>query len=235
MKKIFALAAVMTMVTGCAVTREGVRVGAGAPPSQSEVDKIRSQVQQNAQSAAAKKVVAGALASEMKAGVIVVGEAGPLRKLDEAARRESYKSYVATAGQWHPGQAPVLSEADFVTQIAGWSTMQTFSIPGVMKLTQPALVRADDIIAIGFASTAASFLIGTTGDLVGAQSNADGMLIIDKILCKDSAPDYRACAREFAKGRFDINGGQELDRDMKPKSGGVRIDPSSYKVIPVAG
>lgn len=237
MKKIL-MVAMMVALAGCAVTREGVRVGGGGAGSgasaESQIDKARTQAEQNARSSVAKEAASDALTAELKTGVIVVGEAGPLRKLSESDRKAFYKDYVKMSEMWHPGKPASLSEAQFVAMAGGWSTMETFSIPGLVKMTLPALVHVSDIDSIGFASTMGAFLAGTTGDLVAAESNADGALVITQVLCSDKSPDYRACAKQYEKGRFDIMGGRELDRHAKPKEGGVRIDVKTYKVIPAA-
>jgi hypothetical protein len=76
-----------------------------------------------------------------------------------------------------------------------------------------------------FASAAGSFLIGTTGDLVAAKLDVDGLLWLDRILCKDDSA-YHACAGDYERGIFDENTGRELDRDrtLKPNGRAVSID-----------
>jgi len=234
MKKVL-LVAMMVTLAGCAVTREGVRVGGAPGASESGIEKAREQAVQNARTGAVKAAVSEALTPDQKVGIIVVGEAGPLRKLDVSARREFYKNYVKMSEMWHPGTPASMNEEAFVAMVGGWSTMETFSIPGVMKQTLPAMVRASDTETIGFASTMGSFLTGATGDLVAAESNADGALVITTVLCKDKSSDYRACAKQYAKGRYDLTGGRELDRNAKAKENGVRIDVKTYKVLSTGG
>lgn len=231
MYKGFAILAACLALTACSTTQDGVKIGFGHSPSTSDIGKIRDQVEQNAQSATAKEVVAGALAGKTKAGITMVGSVGPLRKVDGDARHRFYASYTADAMKWHPGGKPDLSEQSFVSTVAGWTSVETFGIPGVMNIRQTTLVKDADVGNIGFPSTLGSALGGMTGDLVVAKSNSDGVFIIEGVLCKDSAADYRDCAHKYEKGRFDMVTGRELDRDMKPKAGGVRIDPVTYKVI----
>ncbi|WP_230371246.1 hypothetical protein [Paludibacterium denitrificans] len=61
------------------------------------------------------------------------------------------------------------------------------------------------------------------------RSNADGVLILDRVLCQDKDPEYRTCAKQFERGRFDATTGQELD-GFKPKTNGVQIDVATYKL-----
>ena len=105
-------------------------------------------------------------------------------------------------------------------------------MPGLFNLRAPVVVRNADLDTIGFASTAGSMLLGTTGDLVAAKSNLDGLVLIDRVLCKDSVTDYRDCAAQYQRGRFDLSSGAELDRSMKPKEDGVHIDTTTFKVLP---
>jgi hypothetical protein len=78
-----------------------------------------------------------------------------------------------------------------------------------------------------FASAAASFVFGANGDLVAARSDREGLLWIDRVLCKADR-SYEACAQKYALGVFDENTGRELGRDYKPKADGEWVDISSY-------
>jgi hypothetical protein len=78
-----------------------------------------------------------------------------------------------------------------------------------------------------FASAAASFVVGASGDLVAARTDRDGLLWIDRVLCKADRA-YPTCAEKYAIGVFDQNTGRELERDFKPKADGEWVDVSSY-------
>jgi len=216
-------------LSGCAITRDGVQLGGG--PSASDVQNARNQLVKNAESTTAKKVAEGVLTSEAKAGVLVVGNVGPLRELDEQEHHKLYKSYSEAAAIWHPEKPTVLSESEFVANYGGWTSVETFSIPGLIHRRTKALVLKRDVDTVSFASTFGSVMVGTTGDLVGVRANDDGLGVIDKLLCKESEADYRTCASQFERGRFDQSSGLELDQDFKPKSNGVQIDTITYKVI----
>lgn len=221
------LLAVSSALAGCAVTRDGVRVGTGGAPSQGQADQVRAQLESSAKTHAAKAAAEGALDGDIKPGVIMVGTLGPLREADEETLRKGYKKgYLKGAEMWHPGKPPALSEDDFVAQVRGWTTVETFSIPGVMNSRHPALVprRFDG----DFASTFGSFMLGTTGDLVVAKTNDDAAYLLTQVLCKGDAPAYRDCAAKYERGRFDANTGDELGSDMKPKNNGVAINTGDY-------
>lgn len=171
----------------------------------------------------------------VQGGVLIVGTTGPLRTLNEAERGEFYRSYVAVAsaagaaspGDASPGASAVLTAAEFKEKIAGWASIQTFSIPLVMNLRYRVLVPATAAQDTHFASAAASFLFGASGDLVAARSDHDGLLWLDRVLCKADR-SYEACAQKYAIGVFDENSGRELARDYKPKPDGEWVDISSY-------
>ena len=165
-------------------------------------------------------------------GVLIVGTTGPLRALNDTERDEVYRGYVAAASESHPaeqspGESPILSAAEFKEKIAGWASIQTFSIPLVMNLRYRVLVPTSVAQNTQFASAAVSFVFGAGGDLVAARGDRDGLLWIDRVLCKADRT-YEACAQKYAVGVFDENTGRELGRDYKPKPDGEWVDISSY-------
>jgi hypothetical protein len=160
-------------------------------------------------------------------GVLIVGTTGPLRTLNDTERNEFYRNYIAAASRSHPGEQPVLTAVEFEEKIAGWASIQTFSIPLVMNLRYRVLVPTSVAQDTHFASAAASFVFGASGDLVAARGDRDGLLWIDRVLCKADR-SYDACAQKYAIGVFDENTGRELDRDYKPKADGEWVDISSY-------
>ncbi len=70
-------------------------------------------------------------------------------------------------------------------------------------------------------------MFGASGDLVAARSDRDGLLWIDRVLCKADR-SYEACAQKYTIGVFDENTGRELSRDGQPKADGEWVDISSY-------
>jgi hypothetical protein len=189
----------------------------------------------------------------VQGGVLIVGTTGPLRPLNDMQRGEFYRSYLAAASASHPreaspGEAPhsgevanggaahgeaspdesaVLTAAQFQAKIAGWASIQTFSIPLVMNLRYRVLVPATVAQDTHFASAAASFVFGASGDLVAARTDPAGLLWIDRVLCKADR-SYEACAEKYAIGVFDENTGRELARNFAPKPDGEWVDISSY-------
>jgi hypothetical protein len=173
----------------------------------------------------------------VQGGILIVGTTGPLRTLNDAERDESYRGYVTVASQLHPGDASpgdaspgaahVLTAAEFKEKIAGWASVQISSVPLVMNLRYRALVPLSVTQNTQFASAAASFVFGAGGDLVAARSDREGLLWIDRVLCKADR-SYEACTQKYALGVFDENTGRELGRDYRPKPDGEWVDSSSY-------
>lgn len=152
-------------------------------------------------------------------GVMVVGDVGAMNALDGKQLRAVHKAF-AKGG----------SADDFAASMGGVTSIETLGLAGFVRLERPAAVRVADMDAVGFASSAGA-LFGTSGDLVAARANDDGVLVLDKVLCKDKAPDFKACAARYARGHFDL-AGAELDGDLQPKRGGQRIDPVTYAALP---
>lgn len=160
-------------------------------------------------------------------GVLIVGTTGPLRSLDEKQRDDSYRAYVGYESQALPGEPPSLGPAQFQQKLAGWASIQTFGIPLVGNVRYRVLVPASAAHDARFASAAGSFLFGATGDLVAARSDRDGLLWIDRVLCK-ADHTFDSCADKYQSGVFDDETGRELGRDRRPKAHGGAIDVSSY-------
>jgi hypothetical protein len=206
------------LVCDCAVSGDGIGL-ASRPADPAQIAKLHDQLEQNA--AGEPKDAA------VQPGIIVVGTTGPFRALADAQRDEFYRAYLEFAARWHPGEPAALSADAFKERLAGWATIQTFGMPLVVNRRTRVLVPAALANDTRFASTAGSFMFGTTGDLVAAKGDRDGLLWIDQVLCK-SGHGFEACAEKYQAGVYDENTGQELGGDRKPKSNGDRIDIASY-------
>ena len=236
-----AVVAASISISGCSVYsalksnpgQDGDKIGGGGPSSTADVQKLRDQLAQNARSSTAKALAQQALDGDAKAGVLVIGNVGSLRTLDEKDRITFYqKSYVPTAEKWHPGQKPALSQAEFTSDFVGYTNIVTWSIPSLLSRRSAAAVRKAEASEINFPGPRMAHMFGSTGDLVVASTNSDGAIFIDKVLCKDSADDYKTCAAQYARGIYDRNTGVEVDTSMKPKSDGARIDVATYRALP---
>jgi hypothetical protein len=196
------------------------------------MQKIKEQLSQNAKSSSVKAVAQQAVAGESRPGILVIGNVGSLRKLEGDTRAQFYReSYSATAAKWHPGQPATMSEADFTNQIAGYTGIVMWSIPGVIAGRRTAAVREIDVPKIDFPGVRMANFFGSTGDLVVASTNDDGAILIDQVLCKESASDYSKCSDQFTRGVFDKNTGAELGTGMTEKHGGARIDATTFQTI----
>jgi hypothetical protein len=217
MKGIFTALAAGGLLAGCAVSKDGLSL-APQTPSASRIAQSREQLEHNADTSGAP---------EAFPGILVIGTTGPFRSIEDKDRAGFYSAYLAAAEQWHPGVPPSLDAAAFQQKLGGWASVQTFSIPGIVNRRMRVLVPATLVHDTQFASAAGSVMFGTTGDLVAARGDRDGLLWLDRVLCRDDA-GYHACAANYQAGIFDENTGQELGRDRKPKPTGTSIDVSSY-------
>lgn len=228
MKKILLTVGCLWMIGGCAVSKDGISV-ARRPPDANKVAQVRDQLQQNADiSASTTSGVDEPSANKRQLGILVIGTTGPLRSMEDKDRDGFYAAYLKAAERWHPGLPAALSETQFQQKLVGWASVQISGIPGIVSTRMRVLVPANLAHDTRFASAAGSFLVGTTGDLVAAKGDVDGLLWLDRVLCQDDST-YHACARDYEKGIFDENTGQELDRDRKPKANGRAVNIASYR------
>jgi len=95
--------------------------------------------------------------------------------------------------------------------------VETLSVPGIMSSRVRALVPD-------------SLAHDARGDLVAARSNIEGLLWVERVLCRNDA-SYRTCAGKYRAGVFDTDTGRELGRDRAPKRAGALIDVSSYLAL----
>jgi hypothetical protein len=221
MKRLVALAAVISLVAGCAVSKDGIGFAQRAPSS-SQIDQTREQLQRNEVSSAPADAVPG---------ILIIGTTGPFRPVGDQERAEFYRSYVAFAAKWHPGEPPRLDSAAFQDRLSGWASIETSGVPGVISWRSRVLVPASAARDTRFASAAGSFMFGTTGDLVVARQDFDGLIWLERVLCRDDKT-YRDCAKNYQAGIFDENTGIELDRHRKPKADGAAVDVTSYVKLP---
>lgn len=130
------------------------------------------------------------------------------------------------------GPEPSVSEPEFIRDFGAYTAITVWSIPGVIANRRQALVRTADLDGTHFSGSMSTLFFGANGDLVVAGTNADGAVVVEKVLCQDSGTNYSQCAAQFTRGDFDRNTGEEIGDDMKPKSGGARIDVKSFKTLP---
>jgi hypothetical protein len=229
MHKIIYTIALAISLVGCAASRDGIRVGSG--PSNEDIAKVKNQIAENARKSAAKTAAASALAPDFKPGLLVIGETGVLHELDPKKRESNYKEFSAIAEKWHPGVAPRMSEEEYSRTIGGWTTIETYSIPGILALKVGAAIPKEKLGEIQFASVAGAWLINSTQDLVVARSTDDGITVIETVLCSRLLKDFGTCSDQYNRGQFDAVSGQELDRNAKIKTDGIRIDTTTFKKI----
>jgi hypothetical protein len=229
MKKTIYTIALAISLTGCAASRDGMRFGSG--PSNDDIAKVKNQIAENAQKTAVKKAAAAALAPESRPGLLAIGETGVLHELDPKKSKKNYKEFSDIAEKWHPGIAPYMSEDEYTRLIGGWTTIEIYSIPGIMAFKVGAAIPKEKMADIQFASVAGAWLINSTKDLVVARSTEDGIVVIETILCSSLLKDFSKCSDQYTRGQFDAQSGQELDRSAKIKPDGVRIDTTTFKKI----
>jgi hypothetical protein len=201
MKRIFLALACVGMITGCAVSKDGIGL-AQRPADANKVTAVREQLQRNADVSAGSEV--DQPATKKHPGFFVVGTTGPLRPAEAEDRGAFYAAYLQAAERWHPNVPPALSEADFQQKFAGWASIQIAGIPGIGSIRMRVLVPADLARETRFASAAGSLLIGTTGDLVAAKLDDDGLYGSSEFYVRTTPPitPVRATMRKVSSIRI---------------------------------
>ena len=237
MRKSLLILVVSVGLSACASRQQiptdgAVKISGGGFPGATATQQLREQLVKNAKSTSAKATAEAALDTDVQPGILVVGNVGTKREIPERVRSAFYqKIYMTTARKWVTGPEPSVSEQEFVRDFGAYTALTVWSIPGVIANRRQALVRAADLESIGFSKSMSTLFFGANGDLVVAGTNADGAVVVDKVLCQDSATDYSQCAAQFTRGDFDRNTGEEIGDDMKPKANGARIDVKSFKTV----
>jgi hypothetical protein len=194
---------------------------------------MKAQLAQNAKSSTVKGAAKEALDSEPLPGTVVIGNVGSLRRVDAAGLLSMYQqAYVVGAEKWHPGKPRVMTESDFSNKVAGYTGLVLWSVPGVVSSRRTVAVLEADVPGIDFPSQRMASFWGTTGDLVVARQNDDGIFFVSQVLCKKSASEYSHCEALYARGLLDGNTGEELGNDRAPTAGGARIDVTTFKIVP---
>lgn len=168
-------------------------------------------------------------------GIIVVGRLSAYREFGEEFGEQNiergYSNYLRSFEKHRPGAPPVLGPAEFGESIAGWTMIQVDGAPFVVGVYVRALVPSEVVDELNFENPIHSFVAYDATDLVAAETNADGAVIIKALLCREG-PKYSECALQYEKGVFDLETGLELYTGLKPKvNTGKLIDPVSYKIL----
>jgi hypothetical protein len=230
LKRISSIIVLGIVASGCSVTADGIGPAHHAPDAV-KVAQVREQLQENVAGPTAKSpAYSDSKGADAEPGILVIGTAGPLRTIEDKDRGSFYSAYLKAAAQWHPGAPPSMDATTFQEKLGGWASVQTFGIPGIGSVRHRVLVPTTVVHEARFASAAGSFLFGTTGDLVIAKTDHDGLLWVERVLCRDDR-SYHSCAGDYKSGVFDRNTGQELGRDRKPKANGSSVDVATYVKI----
>lgn len=229
--KNMALAVYACLVVGCTMTLDGKRHVIGAGESAEHRHAAHAQQLAREQDEEIRRLARRLARHVAPANVVMVGETGALSMEDAGLRRRLYRAYVEEMALRAPDHPVTLDEPAFVAQLAGWSSVETFGLAGFVKLDQPMAVRAADLSRTQFARSADALIRGATGDLVVARAGNDGVLVMDRVLCRRAAPDFSDCAARHVRGRFDARTGVELDSDWRPRKDGRVLDVASYQAV----
>ena len=209
MRRHFVLILIVVLFSGCSVHKEGISLGGfGHKFSSIEIDKCES--------------------AGCPEKVIIIGTVSALRKIGDD--ESIYAAYVKASKKFKGEEELVLNRGDFRKTIAAWTLTQTFHIPLVGAYYKSVFIPQHLLPEITFPSTAETFLVQGTGDLVSAYSNEDGVYLVDRLLCKTNR-NFKSCKSKYRRGIFDGNTGKELNGKYVVLPLGKKIDINTYKEI----
>lgn len=219
MKNVLLVLGMSMLLGACAASREDMSRGNSVPPPVSGGTAYT------------------APAKEPRVTLVMVGTVGPLRAFNDRtdAVRDYWRSYGRPTASQHPEPpSGFLSESDYADKVAGWASMEVASVPGVGSTRVPVRVPRALVKTITFPPAGTSYFGQRTGDLVAGVSNDDHWILVTKVLCKDSfaqdgGKQFRECAKDYVRGRFDARTGKELGKTPAARPGGSVIDPVTYR------
>lgn len=143
------------------------------------------------------------------------------------------RQYLAYFETLQLGREPSLSLGQFANTIGGFTMIARRRANWIMGKYESflyALVpnRLDDEIQYPN-SFDVTFWSGV-GDLVAAETNEDGVLIVKRILCRDG-PDYGTCSSAYAGGAYDASTGKTVDYNLETLEDEPTIDTTNFEVI----
>ena len=97
MKRTLLTIACVSMIAGCAVSKDGIGF-AQRPPDPNKVAAVRDQLQQNAD-VSSSSGLEEATAAKKHPGILIIGTTGPLRPIEDKSRGGFYAAYLKAAEQ----------------------------------------------------------------------------------------------------------------------------------------
>ncbi len=166
--------------------------------------------------------------------LIVVGRAAKFQKILPEDVKDVYeRQYLTYYKTWGSEREPSLGLEQFADTIGGFAEIQMWRVSAILisvweaRYTLVPSGLSDDVYFPGALDTA--FWTGT-GDLIAARTNDDGVLIVEKVLCKEGQ-GFGDCANDYQKGTFDAATGRKLDWDLESTEDEVVVDPISFKIV----
>ena len=160
----------------------------------------------------------------------MVGATSAFRRYSDKDYARAYKSYTSFVSRWEDGIESLTSAEEFRAEFSGYTKLRLWRVFGVASDYQAALVPTPFVDQVEFASKANTFLWQAAEDLVAAETNHDGVIVITAVLC-DRDSEFTTCRKSYRTGLFDAVTGLQVNGRLENKARAVRIDLNSYKVI----
>jgi hypothetical protein len=94
-----------------------------------------------------------------------------------------------------------------------------------------AVIPKELVEKMNFPSAFNASMFLASADLVSVELFDNRGSWITRILCSEKQPDFKDCLKQYARGRYQVLDGREIDADLKVISNGHRIDLDTFKLI----
>ncbi|HEU4619459.1 MAG TPA: hypothetical protein VFV10_15585 [Gammaproteobacteria bacterium] len=167
-------------------------------------------------------------------GLIAIGTVTVLREYTQESFKAEYDDYSESFATWGSGLDPTLTFDEFSETMSGWTLVRFFQVPMLYGLYAKSLVPKSLAANVQFDTPFAAVMVGASGDLVAARTNADGAFVLTAVLCKRQPTSgfvSEQCAESYEPGIFDAATGKQLTSKLALKRHGRRIDLQTFRVV----
>lgn len=239
------------LVSGCAVTKDGVRISTGQGPTQADADdflkrndipnpiaKSAANGSQTIVKEAGKEIAKNSVkqilqesVNELKGKAIVV-IIGNVMALNDFSARQVAARYDLYEKNMKASKLPVKFSREWYTaNVVGSVNVKVGGIPGVYSQMYMAELDKRMKEEINFPSSLSTFMFQISSDLVVAEDDGEKGLRVTNVLCSEKKSDFSECSSKYAKGMFQSKNGFEIDTNLRVIENGAKIDIVTYQKL----
>lgn len=249
--KFFSIAVISLgiLISGCAVTKDGVRIPIGQGPTKADANDFMKR--NDMQSPAAQSTANGSQTIVKEAGKEIIkstakqiiqesanelkGKAklviiGNVMAFNEFSSKDLEARYDLYEKNMKAHKLPVkFSKEWYVTNVVGSVNVKFGGVPGVYSQMYMAELDKRMKDEINFPSSFGTFMFGVSSDLVVAEEDGEKGLRVTSVLCSEKKSDFNECSSKYSKGMFQGKDGLEIGTNLRIKDNGAKIDTVTYQ------